>query len=117
MSNQIEKMKKMKKFILSLGLIAMAFSLTNCVKTEEITPSVEVKGDFALYASVSRTANDGLNTVWSTGDDLGVFHAVTDGTTYTKDGQFKLEDVSTGRFLGNVNGTLDPEEEYDWYAM
>ena len=117
MSNRIEKMKKMKKFILSLGLIAMAFSLTNCVKTEEITPSVEVKGDFALYASVSRTANDGLNTVWSTGDDLGVFHAVTDGTTYTKDGQFKLDDVTTGCFLGNVNGTLDSQEEYDWYAM
>ena len=107
----------MKKFILSLGLIAMAFNLTNCVKNEEVTPSVETKGDFALYASVSRTANDGLNTVWATGDDLAVFHAVTDGTTYTKDGQFKLDDVATGRFLGNVNGTLDADEEYDWYAM
>ena len=107
----------MKKFILSLGLIAMAFNLTNCVKNEEITPSVETKGDFALYASVSRTANDGLNTVWATGDDLAVFHAVTDGTTYTKDGQFKLDDATTGRFLGNVNGTLDVDEEYDWYAM
>lgn len=107
----------MKKFILSLGLIAMAFNLTNCAQYEETTPSVETKGDFALYASVSRTANDGLNTVWSTGDDLGVFHAVTDGTTYTKDGQFKLEDATTGRFLGNVSGTLDSQEEYDWYAM
>ena len=107
----------MKKFILSLGLIAMAFNLTNCAQYEEATPSVETKGDFALYASVSRTANDGLNTVWSTGDDLGVFHAVTDGTTYTKDGQFKLEDATTGRFLGNVSGTLDSQEEYDWYAM
>lgn len=107
----------MKKFILSLGLIAMAFNLTNCAQYEESTPSVETKGDFALYASVSRTANDGLNTVWSTGDDLGVFHAVTDGTTYTKDGQFKLEDATTGCFLGNVNGTLDSQEEYDWYAM
>ena len=107
----------MKKFILSLGLIAMAFNLTNCAQNEELTPSVETKGDFALYASVSRTANDGLNTVWATGDDLAVFHAVTDGTTYTKDGQFKLDDVATGRFLGNVNGTLDVDEEYDWYAM
>lgn len=107
----------MKKFILSLGLIAMTFNLTNCAQYEEVTPSVETKGDFALYASVSRTANDGLNTVWSTGDDLGVFHAVTDGTTYTKDGQFKLEDATTGCFLGNVNGTLDSQEEYDWYAM
>ena len=109
--------KEMKKFILSLGLIAMAFSLTNCVQNEEVTPSIETRGDFAIYASVSRTANDGLNTVWSAGDDLGVFHAVTDGTTYTKDGQFKLEDAETGYFLGSVNGTLDVDEEYDWYAM
>ena len=108
----------MKKFILSLGLIATAFGLTNCTKNEEFAPVVETKGDFAIYASTeTRTANDGLNTVWSTGDDLGVFHALTDGTTYTKDGQFKLEDVETGQFLGNVNGALDPEEEYDWYAM
>lgn len=107
----------MKKFILSLGLIAMAFGLTNCTTNEEFAPEVEAKGDFAIYAPVTRTANDGMNTVWSAGDDLGVFHAVTDGTTYIKDGQFKLQDVATGQFLGNVNGTLDPEEEYDWYAM
>ena len=108
----------MKKFILSLGLILVALNLTNCTKNEDVVLSVETKGDFAIYASTeTRTANDGLNTVWATGDDLGVFHAVTDGTTYTKDGQFKLADVATGQFLGNVNGTLDADEEYDWYAM
>ena len=109
---------KMKKFILSLGLIATAFGLTNCTKNEEVTLPVETKGEFAIYATTeTRTANDGLNTVWVAGDDLGVFHAVTDGTTYTKDGQFKLEDVETAQFLGSVNGTLDADEEYDWYAM
>ena len=109
---------KMKKFILSLGLIATAFGLTNCTKNEEVILPVETKGDFAIYATTeTRTANDGLNTVWVAGDDLGVFHAVTDGTTYTKDGQFKLEDVETAQFLGSVNGTLDADEEYDWYAM
>ena len=118
MLNPKKEIEKMKKFILSLGLIAMAFGLTNCTKNEEVNPVVETKGDFAIYASTeTRTANDGLNTVWVAGDDLSVFHAVTDGTTYTKDGQFKLEDVETSQFLGNVNGTLDPQEEYDWYAM
>ena len=118
MSNLKKRDLKMKKFILSLGLIAMAFGLTNCTKNEEVTPVVETKGDFAIYASTeTRTANDGLNTVWVAGDDLGVFHAVTDGTTYTKDGQFKLEDLETAQFLGTVNGTLDVDEEYDWYAM
>ena len=117
MSNPKKSKKKMKKFIFALGLVAMMLNLTNCAQNEEFAPAVDVKGDFALYASVSRTANDSLNTVWVTGDDLAVFHAVTDATTYTKDGQFKLEDVATGRFLGNVNGTLDVEEEYDWYAF
>ena len=107
----------MKKFILSLGLIAMAFNLTNCVQNEEVAPSVETKGDFALYATVTKTANDGLNTVWSAKDEINVFHAVGETTTYTNDGQFKLDDIATGRFLGNLNGTLDVEEEYDWYAF
>ena len=106
----------MKKFILSLGLVAMMLNLTNCAQYEDVNPTVEPQGDFEIYASATRTANDGLNTVWSAGDDLNVFHAVTDGTTYTKDGQFKIDDIETGRFLGNVNGTLDSQEEYDWYA-
>lgn len=117
MSNLKKIKKKMKKFILSLGLIAAAFGLTNCATNEEFVPEVEAKGDFSIYAPVTRTANNGLNTVWSAGDDLSVFHAVTDETTYTQDGQFKLEDVETGQFLGNLNGTLDAQEEYDWYAM
>ena len=115
----------MKKFILSLGLIAMAFSLTNCVKTEEVNPSVEVKGDFAIYASVSRTANDGLNTVWSAKDEINVFHAVGETTSYVNDTPytnsveypFVCEDAATGYFSGALTGTLDPEEEYDWYAF
>ena len=107
----------MKKFILSLGLIAMAFNLTNCVQNEEVAPSVETKGDFALYATVTKTANDGLNTVWSAGDAMNVFHAVGETADYKDDGQFKLDDIATGRFLGNLNGTLDAEEEYDWYAF
>ena len=110
-------MKKMKKFLLSLGLVAMMLNLTNCAQYEDVNTSVDVKGDFELYASISRTANDGLNTVWSADDALNVFHAVTDMTTYTNDGQFKLESGSADRFLGNLTGTLDVEEEYDWYVL
>ena len=107
----------MKKFIFALGLVAMMLNLTNCAQNEEFVPAVDVKGDFEIYASATRTANDGLNTVWSAGDDLAVFHAVTDVKTYTNDGQFTIEDTATGRFLGKLNGTLDVEEEYDWFAM
>lgn len=106
----------MKKFILSLGLVAMMLNLTNCAQYEDVNPTVEPQGDFELYAPISRTANDGLNTVWKAGDNLTVIHAVTDATTYKNDGEFKLESAETGRFLGTLNGTLDAEEEYDWYA-
>lgn len=106
----------MKKFILSLGLVAMMLNLTNCAQYDDVNSTVEPQGDFEIYASVSRTTNDGLNTVWATGDNLTVIHAVTDATTYKNDGEFKLESVATGRFLGTLNGTLDVEEEYDWYA-
>ena len=115
----------MKKFILSLGLIAMAFGLTNCTKNEEVNPVVETKGDFAIYATVTRTANDGINTVWSAKDEINVFHAVGETTNYVNDTPytdsvgypFVCEDATTGRFLGSLNGSLDVEEEYDWYAF
>lgn len=116
---------KMKKFILSLGLILMALNLTNCTKNEEVATVVEKKGDFALYASVTRTANDGLNTVWSAKDEINVFHAVGETKDYVNDTPytnsvaypFVCEDATAGRFLGSLTGTLDVEEEYDWYAF
>lgn len=117
---------KMKKFILSLGLIATAFGLTNCTKNEEVNPVVETKGDFAIYASTeTRTANDGLNTVWSAKDEINVFHAIGETTGYVNDTPytndvaypFVCEDATAGRFLGSLTGTLDVEEEYDWYAF
>ena len=125
MSN-LKRFMKMKKFILSLGLIAMAFGLTNCTKNEEVNPVVEQKGDFAIYASTeTRTANDGLNTVWSAKDEINVFHAIGETTGYVNDTPytnsvgypFVCEDATAGRFLGSLNGTLDVEEEYDWYAF
>lgn len=110
-------MKIMKKFILSLGLVAMMLNLTNCAQYEDVNPTVNPQGDFALYASISRTANDGLNTVWEAEDQINVFHAVGETTTYVNDGQFTLASAETGRFLGKLNGTLDVAEKYDWYAF
>lgn len=115
----------MKKFILSLGLIAMALNLTNCAQYEDVNPSVEPQGDFAIYASVSRTANDGLNTVWSAKDQINVFHAIGETTDYVNDTPYKdnvaypfeCNDAATGYFLGTLAEALDPEEEYDWYAF
>ena len=120
MSNPQIKIKKMKKFLFSLGLIAMAFNLTNCAQHEEATPITAPQGDFELFASnasIARTTNDDKNTLWATGDALNVFHAVTDMTEYTLDGKFTLASGSTDRFTGDLNGELDPQEEYDWYVI
>lgn len=115
----------MKKILLSLGLIAMALNLTNCAKNDEVNASVEVNGDFEICASITRTQNDGLNTVWSEGDMINLFHAVTDTDEFVndtpyKDGAsypFKCVDAVKGSFMGSVEGELDPQEEYDWYAL
>lgn len=115
----------MKKILLSLGLIAMALNLTNCAKNDEVNTSVEVNGDFEICASITRTQNDGLNTVWSEGDMINLFHAVTDTDEFVndtpyKDGAsypFKCVDAVKGSFMGSVEGELDSQEEYDWYAL
>lgn len=129
MSNPLKKIMKMKKFIFSLGLIAMLLNLTNCAQYEDVNPSVEVKGDFALYASISRTANDGLNTVWSAKDEINVFHAEAGTTNYLNDtpyladatqqqNPFVCNDAAAGYFLGTLHGgELDATKAYDWYAF
>lgn len=116
MSNPKKMMKVMKKFILSLGLIAMTLGLTNCAQHEDDFSAVEPQSDFALYATVTRTANEGRNTVWSDGDALTVFHAEADSDAYVYDAEFTLNDTETGRFLGSVNGELTAAS-YDWFAI
>ena len=129
MSNPQKKMKKMKKFLLSLGLVAMVLNLTNCAQYEDVNTSVKVKGNFELYASISRTANDGLNTVWSAKDEINVFHAEAGTTNYLNDTPFLADatqkqnpfvcnDAAAGYFLGTLHGgELDATKAYDWYAF
>ena len=124
MSNP-KKIKKMKKILLSLGLIAMALNLTNCAKNDEVKTSVEANANFEICASITRTLNDGVNTAWVEGDMINLFHAVTDTDEFVndtpyKDGAsypFKCVDATAGSFMGVVEGELDLQEEYDWYAF
>lgn len=116
----------MKKFILSLGLVAMMLNLTNCAQYEDVNPTVNPQGDFELFASISRTANDGLNTVWEADDQINIFHAEAGTTNYLNDtpyanssqNPFVCEDATTGRFLGKLlGGALEESKSYDWYAF
>ena len=111
----------MKK-IFSWGMmLAAAFTLTNCA--EEIdNPAQQPESagyPFEIVASTvdTKTVNDGMSTKWAEGDQINVFHAVTDGTTYTNDKAFKVADVESGKFTGTLTSELDNQEEYDWYAF
>ena len=115
-------MTKMKKQIISWGMmLAATFTLTNCAQ-EIANPNEqpETAGyPFEIVASTvdTKTVNDGMATKWAEGDQINLFHAVCDGTDYKNNGAFTVKDVEEGSFNGNLCETLDPEEEYDWYAF
>ena len=117
-------MKMNMKKIISWGMmLAAAFTLTNCAK-EIDAPVQEPESNgypFEIVASTvdTKTVNDGIHTNWAAGDQINLFHAVTDMTTYVNDGIFAItaENLETSVFAGTVNGELDLDEEYDWYAF
>ena len=107
----------MKKFILSLGLIAMAFGLTNCTQNDDFDTPAQPAQEFDLYVASPRTTNSGMNTLWADGDALTVFHTEADTDNFVKDEQFTLVDAATGHFKGNLKeGATLTAEAYDWYA-
>lgn len=107
----------MKKFILSLGLIAMAFGLTNCTQNDDFDTPAQPAQEYDLYVATPRTINSGVNTFWADGDALTVFHAVAESSDFVKDAEFTLVDAETGHFKGNLKeGETLTEVAYDWYA-
>lgn len=103
-------------------MLAATFSLTNCTKEINNPQTPEVAGTpFEIVASApdTKTVNNGMATEWVAGDAINLFHAVTDATTYTNDGSFKIttDGLAEGKFNGTLNGTLANDEEYDWYAF
>lgn len=109
------------KRIFTWGLmLAATLTLTNCAKEMPQGPVEETAGiPFEIVASTvdTKTANDGMSTKWVAEDQINLFHAVCDGTTYTDDGAFTVANIETGNFTGTISEELDPQEEYDWYAF
>lgn len=111
------------KRIFKLGLVlASAFALTNCAK--EAVPQVSgpdaVAGvvPFEIYASAceTKTANDGMSTVWEAGDQINVFHAEAGSASYVSDNAFTISEdgLAEGLFLGKLTQELTAPA-YDWY--
>ena len=114
----------MKKIIMMGLMLASAFALTNCseefvqqIETPETDQAVGVV-PFEIYASAlqTKTANDGMSTVWVANDQINVFHAEAGSTEYVSDGNFTIyeENLADGLFLGALKQPLTAPA-YDWY--
>lgn len=109
----------MKKNIIRLAMIFVAASFfAGCVKDEinsgngsEIAEGTEFTINLNL---MTKTANDGLNTVWVEGDKVNVFHAVAGTQDYIDDGAFEF--TSGSSFSGRLTGSLENGTSYDWYV-
>ena len=64
----------------------------------------------------TKTANDGLNTVWTTGDALNVFHAEAGSTAYGTNDEFTYTGAGN-KFTGKLTTALGGGNNYDWYAL
>ena len=110
----------MKRQILTLGAIcAAAFTLTNCNKeiAEPKAPVTEgIPFEIVATTADTKTANDGLNTVWTTGDALNVFHAEAGTTAYGTHDEFTYAG-SANKFTGTLKTALGGGKSYDWYAL
>ncbi len=115
----------MKKYILALGLMFGALTLTNCsnyTEEEVLAGDTNLNGPkFELFAApATRTSViGGLYTAWESEDDLNVFHAVAGSTDYVKDGEFIIsgsENLDGNRFVGTLAEELTAEA-YDWYLL
>lgn len=110
----------MKRQILTLGAIcAAAFTLTNCNKeiAEPKAPVTEgIPFEIVAATADTKTANDGLNTVWTTGDALNVFHAEAGSINYGTNDQFTYTGADN-KFKGTLKTALGGGKKYDWYAL
>lgn len=108
----------MKKQILTLGMMcAAAFTLTNCDK-QSTDPQLPIEGTpFEIFASTvdTKTANDGLKTVWAENDALNVFHAVAGTTDYGTNDKFTWTGTDN-KFSGELTEALG-DGSYDWYVL
>lgn len=114
----------MKKIIMMGLMLASAFALTNCseefvqqIETPETDQAVGVV-PFEIYASAlqTKTANDGMSTVWVENDQINVFHAEAGAASYVNDDVFAIykQNLADGLFQGALKQPLTASA-YDWY--
>lgn len=107
----------------SIYILTLAASLIGCAKESISDIEITDGGEFTVYAVTTdtKTTNDGMTTIWGTGDYIDVLHAPAGSTEYIKNGQqymgCKVENPSIGRVAVQLNGELAAGASYDWWAM
>lgn len=116
----------MKRYIqiFSFALCAL-FAMSACKmvelddpKTEEtpapeVPPTPEFPYEIRLMPP-TKTANEGLSTIWVDGDKVNVFHAEAGTTNYINDGAFTFS--TADRFTGSLKSDIEEGKTYDWYV-
>ena len=109
----------MKRYIqiFSLAFYAL-FAVTACnvADLDNSAPGIVPEPEYPYEIKVvppTKTANNGLSTVWVDGDKVNVFHAEAGTANYINDGAFTFS--TSDRFTGSLKAKLDEEKSYDWY--
>ena len=100
-----------------------------CNKVKDMKSDVLIPADyFSIGTSFnptpdlkdgSKTTMAGLETRWSEGDAVNVFHAVAGTTLYINDGCFTTSSSGNrlGVFTGTLGQALNSDTQYDWYII
>lgn len=110
-------MRKKTRIQDSIALTALALVLTQCAAVQEADAPRPASSSFEVYAAPSdtRTVNDGMHTLWETGDEFTLFHAPSGTTAFCFDGSFSIDDPASGHAVGTVAELADGT--YDWYMV
>lgn len=103
--------------IATIGILSIAA----CNKDKIHNNEPEASEGFRIFAPCieTKTVNNGLSTVWESGDRLSVYYAVSGTTDYQDAGRFNIQDINTGLATPHDASKvipLDGNISYDWYV-
>lgn len=104
-------MKRYIKIFYIILCALLAVPACNVVDMENPTPEIPYE---IFLVPPTKTANNGLSTVWVDGDKVNVFHAEAGTENYINDGAFTYS--TQDRFTGTIKAELEEGKAYDWYV-
>ena len=95
-------MKRYIKIFYIILCVLLAVPACNVVDMENPTPEIPYE---IFLVPPTKTANNGLSTVWVDGDKVNVFHAEAGTENYVNDGAFTFS--TEDRFTGTIKAELE----------